>query len=58
LVCGGVVKELLALHHGVFGGVSLGRGYRAECHEHGGVECPAIVEEDTNHFLDEFLLGG
>ncbi len=58
LVCGGVVKELLALHHGVLGGFCLGSGYRAERCEHGGVDCPSIVEEDTYHFLDEFLLGG
>ncbi len=39
LVCGSVVKELLALRHGVLGGFCLGRGYCAECHEHGGVDC-------------------
>jgi hypothetical protein len=60
LVCGGVVKELLALHHGVLGGFSLDRGYRAKHREHGGVNCPSIVvvEVGTHHFLDEFLLGG
>jgi hypothetical protein len=58
LVCGGVVKELLASHHGVLGGFCFGRGYRAERREHGGVDCASIVEEDTYHFLDEFLLGG
>jgi hypothetical protein len=58
LVCGGVVKEVLALRHGVLGGCCLGRGYHAERCEHGGVNCPSIVEEGTYHFLDEFLLGG
>ncbi len=58
LVCGGVVKELFALHHGVLGGVCLGRGYCTECHEHGGVDCQSIVKEDTYHFLDDFFLGG
>ncbi len=58
LVCGGVVKELLALRHGVLSGYCLGRGYRAEHREHGGVNCPSVVEEDTYHFLDEFFLGG
>jgi hypothetical protein len=58
LVCGGEVKELFALLHGVFGGFCLGRGYCAEHREHGGVDCPSIVEEDTYHILDEFLLGG
>ncbi len=57
LVCGGIVKELLALCHGVLGGFCLGRGYCAERLEHDGVDCPCIVEEDY-HFLDEFLLDG
>ena len=60
LVCGSIVKELFALRHGVLGGVSLGRGDHAEHRdrEHGGVNCPSIVEEDTYHFLDDFFLGG
>ncbi len=58
MVCGGVVKELFASCHGVLGGVCLGSGYCAEHREHGGVDCLSIVEEDTYHFLDEFLLGG
>jgi hypothetical protein len=58
LVCSGVVKELFASRHGVLGGVSLGRGDHAERCEHGGVDCPSIVEEDTYHFLDDFFLGG
>jgi hypothetical protein len=58
LVCGSIVKELLASCHGVLGGFCLGRGYHAERCEHGGVNCPSIVEEDTYHFLDEFLLSG
>ncbi len=58
LVCGGVVKELLTLHHGVLGGCCLDRGYRAEHREHGGVDHQSIVDEDTYYFLDEFLLGG
>ncbi len=58
LVCGGIVKKLFELRHGVLGGVCLGRGYCAECCEHGGVDCLSIVEEDTYHFLDEYLLGG
>jgi hypothetical protein len=58
LVCGSVVKELLALRHGVLGGFCLGRGYCAEHHEHDGVNCTSILEENTYCFLDEFLLGG
>jgi hypothetical protein len=58
LVCGGIVKELLASRHGVLGGFCLGRGYCAERCEHGRVDCTFIVEEGTYHFLYEFLLGG
>jgi hypothetical protein len=58
LVCGGIVKELLALRHGVLRGFCLGRGYCAERCEHGGVDCASIVEEDTYHFLDDFFLSG
>ncbi len=58
LVCSGTVKELSALCHGVLGGFSLGRSNCAEPCEHGGVDCPAVVQENTHYFLYEFLLSG
>ncbi len=48
LVCYRVVKELLASCHGVLGGFSLGGSDCAECCEHDGVDCPAVVEENTH----------
>ncbi len=56
LVCCGGVEELSASCHGVLGGFSLGGSNCAECCEPGGVNCPAVVEENTHYFLYEFLL--
>ncbi len=58
LVCYGVVKELSALLHGVLGGLGLGGSDCAERCEHGGVDCLAVVEENTQYFLYGFLFGG
>jgi hypothetical protein len=57
-VCGSVVKELLALLHGVLGGFCLGRGYRAEHCEYGGVNCPSMLEENTITSWMIFFSGG
>ncbi len=58
LVCCGIVKELSALPHGVLGGFSLGGSKCAKGCEHGGVDCLAVVEENTHYFLYEFLFSG
>ncbi len=58
LVCCCVVEEVSALYHGVLGSFSLGRSNCAEHCEHGGFNCPTVVEENGNYFLYEFLLSG
>ncbi len=58
LVGCGIVQELSKLRHGVLSGFNLGRSNCAERCEHGGVNCPAVVEENTHYFLYEFLFSG
>ncbi len=58
LMCGCVVKELLASSHCFVCRLCLGGCYCTECHEHGGVYGLPVVQEDSNYFLDDFFLGG
>ena len=56
LVCGCIVKEKFAAFHRFFCRFGLGRCNGIQGSEHGGVDGTSVIEENTDDFLNEFLL--
>ncbi len=55
LMCSYIVKELLTACHGILRRFGLGGCNCTKCCEHSGIYDAFIVEENTDHFLDDFF---
>jgi len=56
-VCGPIVKQVHECLHGGLGAGGLLGGQGAKRDKHGRIHSMGIVEEDTNDFLDTFVVG-
>ncbi len=56
---GAIIEEVCDGDGGCSGAFCLSRCKDPECHQHGGVDCPSIVEKDADDLLESCeLLGG
>ncbi len=56
-MCDAIVKQVHECLHGGLGAVGLLGGQGAKGNEHGRVQSMGVVEEDTNDFLETFVVG-